>query len=168
MRLRLGARGAFVVALRIFCRNIDRLIECRGLIERFGLVEGNGFVEQGGFVASIRGEGGVGERAAGRSDVFEEEFAAFLRAFDKAQVGKCGIRCYDRFVERAFLAGGAQPHKGREHNIFAVIGGFCERKQLFVFNVAQLYAVVYFHGFNLFFWKQRLILTPRYLRKACF
>ena len=30
--------------------------------------------------------------------------------------------------------------------IFAVVGGFCERKQLFVFNVAQLYAVVHFHG----------------------
>ena len=129
-----------MIALRIFRRNVDWFVEYRRLIER------GGFAEQSGFVASISSEAGVGERTAGRRDVLEEELAAFLHAFDKAQIGERGIRCHDRFVERSFLTGGAQSHKGCEHNIFAVVGGFCERKQFFVFNVAQLYAVVHFHG----------------------
>ena len=95
MRLRLGMLVVFrenvalVIALRIFCRNVDWFVECRRFIER------GDFVEQSGFVASISSEAGIGERAAGQRDVLEEELVAFLHAFDKAQLGERGIRCHD-------------------------------------------------------------------------
>ena len=95
MRLRLGMlvvfreNVAFVIALRIFRRNVDWFVECRRFIER------GGFAEQSGFVVSISSEAGIGERTAGRRDVLEEELAAFLHAFDKAQIGERGIRCHD-------------------------------------------------------------------------
>ena len=80
---------ALVIALRIFRRNVDWFVECRRFIER------GRFAEQSGFVVSISSEAGIGERTAGRRDVFKKELAAFLHAFDKAQIGERGIRCHD-------------------------------------------------------------------------